>query len=126
MSNYPQIVGVSQPGTPNLLKVNADGSINTVASAQPGYEPVAAGQTDAPLGTGAIGDVLASIVATVATEETSAVSVKDGGGSSIPVLAANTPIGVYSVPLNYTSTAGGWTVTTGAGVTIVATGSFTA
>lgn len=124
--NYPQIVGVAQPGTAHLLVVNADGSLNTNPATPPDYEAVAAGETDEPLGTGAIGDRLISLVCTVATAATSAVSIKDGGGSAIPVLAANTPIGAYTVVINAASAVGGWSVTTAAGVTVVATGIFTA
>ena len=123
---YPQIVGVAQPGTNNILTINADGSINISEVAPPGYETVAAGQTDQVLGaTGAAGDWLAKLTCTVATAATSTVSIEDGGGSSIPILAANTPIGSYTIPLSLVSTAGAWSVTTGAGVTVIASGDFT-
>ena len=90
------------------------------------YETVAASQTDQVLGDpGATGDVLDSLIVSVATAATSTVSIKDGSGSSITITAANTPIGVYIVRLNVASTAGAWSVTTGAGATVVATGSFT-
>lgn len=126
MAEYPQVVGVTQPGTNNLLRVNPDGSINISEVAPPDFETVAAGQTDQVLGaTGAAGDWLAKLTCAVATAATSAVSIKDGAGSSIPVLAANTPIGTYTIPLSLISIAGAWSVTTGAGVSVIASGDFT-
>lgn len=94
------------------------------------YETVAASQSDQVIGaTGAIGDLLERLVVTVATAATGTVSIKDGsGGSSIPITAANTPIGVYTVELGMkasTAANGGWRVTTGAGATVVAVGRFT-
>jgi len=89
------------------------------------YEAVAASQTNQALGTtGVAGDVLETLVCTVATAATSTVSIKDGAGSAIPVLAANTPIGVYSVAIGARSTAGALKVTTGAGVSVNACGKF--
>lgn len=91
------------------------------------YETVAAGQTAQVLGqTGGTGDFLDMLVITVATAATAAVSIKDGGGSAIPVLP-NSPgggIGVYAIPIHAISTAGAWSVTTGAGSTVLATGRF--
>lgn len=91
------------------------------------YETVAVSQTDQVMGpTGQIGDILEKLIITVATAATSTVSIKDGsGGSSIPIMAANTAIGVYTVLLGARSVnAGGWRVTTGAGATVVAVGQF--
>lgn len=91
------------------------------------YETVAASQTDQVLGgSGAAGDLLEQLIVTVATAASGTVSIKDGsGGSSIPITAANTPIGVYSVNIGAKSLSGGWRVTTGAGATAVAVGNFT-
>mgnify|MGYP006921372712 CR=1 FL=1 len=92
------------------------------------YETVAASQTDQVLGsTGAAGDYLDKLIITVGTAATAAVSIKDGTGSAIPILA-NSPgggIGVYVVPLGLKSLDAGWKVTTGAGSTVIATGLFT-
>lgn len=89
------------------------------------YETVAASQTDQVIGTtGAAGDLLHRLVVTVATAATSTVSIKDGAGAAIPIVAANTPIGVYSIELNTRSLVGAWSVTTGAGATVVAVGDF--
>jgi len=89
------------------------------------YETIAVSQTDQVLGgSGAVGNLLERLVVTVATAATSTVSVKDGSGSAVPILAANTPIGVYSVRLGMRSSSGAWKVTTGAGATVVAIGNF--
>lgn len=92
------------------------------------YETVAASQPDQALGaTGKAGDFLDTLVITVATAATAAVSIKDGGGSAISIMP-NSPgggIGVYTVRVAAKSRAGAWSVTTGAGSTVLATGTFT-
>lgn len=89
-------------------------------------ETVAASQTDQALGaTGAAGDYLKRLIVTVATAATAACSIKDGSGSAIPITAANTPIGVYVIELHRESAAGAWSVTTAAGVSVIAVGKFT-
>lgn len=92
------------------------------------YEAVAASLTDQVLGpNGAVGDILERLVITVATAATSTVSIKDGNGSSISIMAANTPIGVYSINVGARAvnpTSPGWKVTTGAGASVVAIGYF--
>jgi hypothetical protein len=90
------------------------------------YETVAVSQTDQPLGTtGAAGDYLHRIVVAVATAATSTVSVIDGS-TTLLAIPANTPIGVYSIELNARSATGPWKITTGAGVTVLAVGIFSA
>ena len=95
------------------------------------YETVAASQTDQVLGpVGAQGDVLERLIITVGTAATAAVSIKDGNGSSIPILPNNPGggVGVYVVPIGarcVAATTPGWKVTTGAGSTVVAVGRFT-
>jgi hypothetical protein len=93
------------------------------------YETVAASQTDQVMGTtGAAKDYLDRLICTVGTSASSNVSIKDGAaGAAIPILAVNTPIGVYTVPVGLkavTAANGGWRITTGAGVTVVAVGRF--
>lgn len=89
------------------------------------YETVAASQTDQVLGTtGSVGDFLGRLVVTVGTSATGTVSIKDGAGSAIPIVAANSAIGVYVVDVGARSTAGAWKVTTGAGATVLAVGKF--
>ena len=118
--------------TLNSLRVTstAEDTTNTVMKIerQGEWETVAASQTDQALGsTGAAGDYLEKLIITVGTAATAAVSIKDGTGSSIPVLP-NSPgggIGVYVVPLDMISLDAGWKVTTGAGSTVIAVGRFT-
>lgn len=90
------------------------------------YEAVAVSQSDQVIGpTGAAGDLLERVIVSVATAATGTCSIKDGGGSAIPLTAANTPIGVYTVDLGIRSSSGAWKVTTGAGATALAVGKFT-
>ena len=90
------------------------------------YETVAASQTAQVLGgTGAVGDYLHRIVVTVTTTGTSTLSVLDNS-TTVLTMAANTPIGVYSLEINAASASGPWKITTGAGVTVLAVGFFTA
>ena len=90
------------------------------------YETVAASQTAQVLGgTGAVGDYLHRIVVTVTTTGTSTLSVLDGS-TTVLTMAANTPVGVYSLEINAASASGPWAITTGAGLTVLAVGFFTA
>lgn len=90
------------------------------------YETVAAGQTGQVLGgTGATGDYVHRLVVTVGTAASGTVALIDGS-TSIPITAANTPIGVYSVEINAASKTGAWSITTGAGATVIAVGNFSA
>ena len=95
------------------------------------YETVAASQTDQILGpNGGVGDLLERLIITVGTAASAAVSIKDGGGSAIPILP-NSPgggVGVYVVDVGARCLSGqapGWKVTTGAGSTVLAVGRFT-
>jgi hypothetical protein len=94
----------------------------------PHYETVAASQTDQVLGgTGAAGDYLERLICVVATAATAAVSLEDGTGANMSVLP-NSPgggVGTYVIDFGVASAIGGWEVTTGAGVTVIAIGSFT-
>jgi len=88
------------------------------------YETVAASQTAQVLGTaGATGDYIHRLVITVGTSATGTVALLDST-TSIPITAANTPIGVYSVEINARSASGAWKITTGAGATVMAMGKF--
>ena len=92
------------------------------------YETVAVSQTDQVLGgTGAVGDRLERLIINVITVATATVSIKDGSGSSIVLLtgAATVVPGVYTVNLEIYSVTGAWSVTTGAGATVLAIGRFT-
>ena len=90
------------------------------------YETVAASQTAQVLGgTGAVGDYLHRIVVTVTTTGTSTLSVIDGS-TTVLTMAANTPVGVYSIEINAAAATGPWKITTGSGVSVIAVGIFTA
>ena len=89
------------------------------------YETIAASQTAQVLGvTGAAGDTLMRLIITVGTAATSTVALLDNA-TSYPLMAANTPIGVYTIEINAVSVNGAWKITTGAGATVFATGNFT-
>ena len=90
------------------------------------YETVAASQTAQVLGgSGAVGDYLHRIVVSVNTSLTSTVSVLDNS-TTVLAIPASTPVGVYSLEINAASASGPWKITTGAGVTVMAVGFFTA
>lgn len=90
------------------------------------YETVAASQTGQVLGgTGAKGDYLHRLVITVGTSASSTVTLIDSA-TSIVVMAANTPIGLYSIEFNTVSASGAWSITTGAGATVIGVGKFSA
>jgi hypothetical protein len=72
-----------------------------------------------------VGDYLHRIVVTVTTTGTSTLSVLDNS-TTVLTMAANTPVGVYSLEINAASASGPWKITTGAGVTVMAVGFFTA
>lgn len=100
--------------------------ISTIPAAV-SYETVAASQTDQALGaTGAGGDLLLRLVIVVATAATAAVSIKDGS-TSIAVFPSlpGGGIGTYVIHLGLKSISGAWSVTTGAGVSVIAVGNFT-
>lgn len=91
------------------------------------YKTVAASQTDQVLGaTGAIGDYLDRVNIFVATAATAAVTIKDGATTIASF--ANSPgggIGVYSVPFGIRAVGAGFSITTGAGSSVIAIGDFT-
>ena len=92
------------------------------------YETVAASQTDQALGpAGAAGDYLDRLIIKVNTAATATVDIQDGAGTAIPIMPASPGggIGVYVVELKVYSRAGAWSVTTGAGATVLAIGNFT-
>lgn len=78
-------------------------------------------------GSGAPGDFIDTLVCVVGTAATSNVSIKDGGGTARVVLpaAVGQGIGTYTINIKARSQAGAWQVSTGAGVQVFATGTFT-
>jgi hypothetical protein len=87
------------------------------------YETVAAGQTVTLGLVGAPGDYVHRLIVTVNTPATSTVTLYDNA-VGIPIVPANVSVGVLDIELNMASGFGGWEVTTGAGVTVVAVGLF--
>lgn len=98
-----------------------------VESADVSYEAVGASATDQALGaTGAAGDLLKRLIVQITTSGVNGLcSIKDGSGSSIPIVPASSPVGVYVVELGIESTGGAWNVTTGSAATALAVGRFT-
>ena len=91
------------------------------------FETVAASQTAQVLGAaGAAGDFLDTVTIVVATAATAAVTILDGAVSIS--LFPNSPgggIGTYCLPVRLRSQTGPWKVTTGAGSSVIASGTFT-
>ena len=133
---------VNQKATSNAAHVyNMNGvafvdEANRVAIVEQGqydYETVAASQSDQALGaTGAAGDLLHAIWIIPATTSPGAVSLKDGAGSSITLFAggassvADLKPFKAALPEDAVSTAGAWSITTGANVSAIASGRFAA
>lgn len=90
------------------------------------YEDVAASQTDQVMGsTGAAGDLLAAVYCTTSAASVGAVTVKDGAGSSFTIFLAQSGASMLqSGALNWVSTGGAWSVTTGTNTTCRVSGRF--
>lgn len=94
-----------------------------------GYETVAASQTDQVLGTaGAVGDYLKFLLVIPASLDPGVVQIQDGNGTAITVFAGGTDsvssLIPFAVPVEALSVTGAWSVTTGAAVSVLATGTF--
>ena len=109
------------------LRVDASGRLEFSASSN--YETVATSQTDQMLGsTGAIGDEIEGLLVVPATTSPGSVVVKDGATSITVFVGGASSIGSvipFYIPLNLKSTLAGWSVTTGANLSVIATGRFT-
>lgn len=92
------------------------------------YETVAASQTGQVLGgTGAVGDYLHRLLISVNTVATASVTILDGA-TSIAILTGSATVvpGLLSIECNMRSASGTWSITTGAGCTVIAVGIFSA
>jgi hypothetical protein len=97
------------------------------------YETVAASQTDQVLGaSGAQGDYLSGLLVVPASTSPGNVLIQDGNGSDITVFTGGASsvsnLVPFFVPLGLTAvngTSAGWKVTTGASVSVIASGNFT-
>jgi hypothetical protein len=92
------------------------------------YETVAVSQTGQPLGgTGAKGDYIHRLIIQVITVATASVTIIDGSTSIVILTGGATLVpGVYVVECGIASASGAWSVTTGAGATVIAVGIFAA
>lgn len=113
-------------GTPvTLYDVNGKPDV----SAAGGYATVAASQTAQILGaTGAKGDYISSLIISPATTSPGQVLLLDGATSITIFVGGATSvanIAPFVVPLGMYSVSGAWKVTSGANVTVIATGQFT-
>lgn len=93
------------------------------------YETVAASQTDQVMGaTGAAGDLLSGLLVIPATTSPGAVSIKDGSGAAITVFTGGASsvsnLVPFYIPLALRAGTN-WKVTTGANVSVIASGNFT-
>lgn len=91
------------------------------------YLACAANATTGLGGNKKVGDFIERLIITVATAASAQTQIQDGANTAITILP-NSPgggVGVYVVELNVKSRAGGWSVITGAGATVVAVGKFT-
>lgn len=92
------------------------------------YQIVAASSSSVVLKTasGAAADYIENLICVVSTAATSQVQLQDGSGAAFTVFP-NSPgggIGTYVLRLAMKSSSGSWKVTTGAGVSVIATGAF--
>jgi len=91
------------------------------------YETVAVSQTDQVLGgVGAQGDFLARLILNNITVATAGVTLTDGTTAIVIQTAASAPLGPVVVEVGARAKVGPWKVTTGAGVTAIAVGQFSA
>ena len=91
------------------------------------FETVAASVTGQVLGTaGAKGDYLHRLVISNVTVASASVTIIDGATSIVVQTGAATLVaGVVSLELDLVSQSGAWSITTGAGATVIAVGIFT-
>lgn len=122
VTNTPTVsINQTTPGTTNRVFLT---DINVGE-----YETVAASQTAQVLGTtGAVGDYVAGLLVIPATtspgnvllrDSSTSITVFTGGSSSVSNLVP------FFIPLGIKSVSGAWSVTTGANVSVIASGNFT-
>ena len=128
-----QVIGsVYNGSTWDRMRGDASNGLVVQSSASE-YESVAASQTDQILGaTGAVGDLVDSLLIIPATTSPGNVQIKDGNGTAITVFTGGassvSSLVPFSVPLGLkavNATTPGWKVTTGANVSVIGIGNFT-
>lgn len=95
------------------------------------YETVAASQSTQTMGaTGATGDYLSGVLVVPATISPGNIQIKDGAGSAVTIFTGGTSsvsnLVPFFIPLGIYSTSGAWQITTGANVSAIGIGRFTA
>ncbi len=94
------------------------------------YETIAAGQTDQVLGpNGHKGNILSRLIVIPATTSPGVVQIQDGDATAITVFAGGgtsvADLKPFVIDIDAISVvAGGWSVTTGANVSVIAVGKF--
>lgn len=122
---------MATPQAPGIGPGVAASAQRVVQASPSGYETVAAGQTNQVLGgAGAVGDHLASLLIVPAAANCGVVQIKDGSNTAITVFAGGGTVALptlapISVPIELISASGAWQVTTGANVSVIASGDFT-
>ncbi len=93
------------------------------------YETVAASATDQMMGaTGAAGDYLEGLLVIPTTTSPGEVSIEDGSTNTIVFNGGASSVSnliPFYIPLGFVSVSGGWEITTGANVRVIASGNFT-
>lgn len=92
------------------------------------YQVIPASSTAVPLGTvGGPGDYLYRLLVTVTAAATATLTLLDGG-VPIPIMVgtAGQPLGARTIDCGFASKNGGFAITNGAGVTVIAIGVFSA
>jgi hypothetical protein len=118
-------VKITDPGP----SVDVANGCTVVELGQFDYETVAASQSNQALGvTGGLGDYLNHLLIVPATTGAGTVAIKDGANAAINVFVTGTLSNLTPiiVPLHIVSTNGAWQITTGANVSVIAVGRFTA
>jgi hypothetical protein len=122
--------------SPKVTLLAGDGSPTPIDPrqliGQPGsqYETVAASQTNQALGaTGGSDDLINGILVIPATTSPGAITLKDGATSIAVFTGGATSVSnlvPFFIPLGIRSVSGAWSLTTGAAVSCIAVGDFTA
>jgi len=116
-------------GSTSALQTTGNTAIASLRGTE--YEAVAAGQTNQVLGaTGAVADFLESLLIVPTTLSPGAVTIQDGpSGTPITVFAGGTDsistLHPFAIPVAIRALSTGWRVTTGAGLSVLASGNFT-
>jgi hypothetical protein len=100
----------------------------TVSSAPSTYAYVDPGTASHQLGAiGAVGDTIVGILLVPINENAGYVTIKDGAGPDLPVMAAGVLADLSPIwlPMNMASANGGWKITTGGNVAAWVIGDFT-